>query len=397
MDVPVTTKTAVIRVELPTTTAISIDQFMMDTSGTQIYSTLFDMTNKSAVDVKVEVESTAALGAATKLVTKKDGAVSSTKAGEAWLAIAAKSGTTAGEEFDDPKTTPSKETIATLTEENANVATFVQGTGATGTTSQTFYLEKGTGAVSNTLLAAGAAAPREYVQLYEAEELTSLDQAGLDVLLKERDVYYAVTATAADKLIVISKGTAHTIDTTNNKYYKVAEKPIDGEADASKAYMYSEVATAGTDGIAAFRYIGILSGAQDSWSEADISKVSIKYDIVGVTADKYADVSTKCTYGLYYEAPPVFAATPQGKITVTGLTAKKNYKSITVNGESIEGGDAEWNMDNYDAAKGGDVEIQLGSTWIDWLTAGDLAGKAVDVVITYTDGTTATVPVTFVK
>ena len=186
-------------------------------------------------------------------------------------------------------------------------------------------------------------------------------------------------------------------DTTNNKYYKVAEKPIDGEADASKAYMYSEVATAGTDGIAAFRYIGILSGAQDSWSEADISKVSIKYDIVGVTADKYADVSTKCTYGLYYEAPPVFAATPQGKITVTGLTAKKNYKSITVNGESIEGGDAEWNMDNYDAAKGGDVEIQLGSTWIDWLTAGDLAGKAVDVVITYTDGTTATVPVTFVK
>ena len=36
VDVPVTTKTAVIRVELPTTTAISIDQFMMDTSGTQI-------------------------------------------------------------------------------------------------------------------------------------------------------------------------------------------------------------------------------------------------------------------------------------------------------------------------------------------------------------------------
>lgn len=47
VEVDVTTRTAVIRVEVPTTLAIAVNQFEKGDTGSQVYSEAFDITNKS--------------------------------------------------------------------------------------------------------------------------------------------------------------------------------------------------------------------------------------------------------------------------------------------------------------------------------------------------------------
>ena len=50
-DVNVTTKTGILRVEVPTTLAIAVDQFETSDTGTQIYSGEFPIANRSEVNV----------------------------------------------------------------------------------------------------------------------------------------------------------------------------------------------------------------------------------------------------------------------------------------------------------------------------------------------------------
>ena len=71
IDVGVTTKTAVLKVSVPTSMAIAVDQFEMADVGTQIHSGEFEMENNSGIDVKVDIESTADLKATTKLAATK--------------------------------------------------------------------------------------------------------------------------------------------------------------------------------------------------------------------------------------------------------------------------------------------------------------------------------------
>ena len=52
-----TTKTPIIRVQVPTTMAIAVDQFDTAGTGSQIFSEEFGMQNKSEIPVKVSVES----------------------------------------------------------------------------------------------------------------------------------------------------------------------------------------------------------------------------------------------------------------------------------------------------------------------------------------------------
>lgn len=313
IDVDVTTKTAVIRVEVPTTMAIAVDQFMMADAGTQISSSEFTMANKSAVDVKVEVTSTATLAATTKLMATKAAAKDSTKAGDAWLGVAAQ---TAAGDYDDPTTDTSDpdadtpvadtpETIATLTEANANVATFAAGDTATeGKAVQTFYLQKGAGAVAYTMLNANEDASEiTYAQFYELTAETVADQDALDALIEANDVYVA-TAAADDgqTLTLVEKGGSHTKGASDVYYTAADTATAKASLDASKLYVYGGTANADADGNAAFRYIGVLSGGQETWSDSDISAIKIKYNIVGVTADKYTEVAEDCHYGLYSEA-----------------------------------------------------------------------------------------------
>ncbi len=352
VDVDVTTKTAVIRVEVPTSMAVAVDQFMMANPGTQISSTEFEMENKSAVDVKVTVESTAVLGTATKLVATKEGATNSVKAGEAWIGVAAQ---TAAGDYDDVTTDTSDpnadtpvadtpETIATLTESNANVVTFVQGTdadAAKGKATQVFYLQKGAGTVAYTMLNANEDASKiNYAQFYELTAKTVADQDALDALIAADNVYVA-TAAAADtqSLTLVERGDSHT-QAAGEVYYTAAETATAKDSlDASKLYVYGGTANADTDGKAAFRYIGALSGGQESWSNTDISKVTIKYDIVGVTASKYDEVKDDCTYGLYAEPSALSSKTissTSNTITIKdGVTVSKVTLVKTTGAEAV--------------------------------------------------------------
>lgn len=399
LDVEVTTKTGVLRVEVPTNMAIAVDQFEIGQTGAQIASGTFEMVNKSEVNVKVAVTSTVELGDGITLAFAKD----AVKGNEAWLGVAAQ---TAASSYDDlttddstdPDNTSGTNTLVEdywdLSEKNANVTTF-----ASKKAEQTFYLEKGTGTAEYKMAqsdANSAMTVQSYAQLYELTSIATqpTDARGLQAEVNKADVYYLDTASIAEgaPLTKIAKGTSSvTFPTGTNTFYTAAEAatPIDS-VGASKSYVYAAMDTAG--GKAAFTYVGKLSNEKETWTSEDIKRVSIAYTITGVTASNYDDVKDDCTYGLYGVSGPQFSVDEKGLITITGLTAAKNYKTVVVNGQSIEGGDATWDTANWTEADGGDVTIQLGSEWMNWLD-----GQSVTSVITYTDGTTAQSTVVFAK
>lgn len=298
VNVIVTTKSAILRVAVPTSLAVAVDQFEMSDSGVQVYSGEFTMENKSEIAVKVGIESTADLKAGTKLVGTKAAAEGSTVAGEAWLAAAAQ--TSAGKYIET-----SGKDVGDLTEASDNVATFIQGTDANankGTASQTFYLKKASAAYK--LLNAGeSAATLSYAQFYELTAETVGDADDLADLLKDNDVYVA-TAVAANgqALTFVAKGGTHTYNSSEVYYTAALTATPKASIDSTKLYVYADGTADATDGKAAFRYIGNLSGAQEEWSASDITNVHIKYEIVGVKDTKYDEVKAECTYGLYKKA-----------------------------------------------------------------------------------------------
>lgn len=322
MDVNVTTKNAVIRVEVPTKMEISVNQFEMGDGGSQIYSTDFTMQNKSEIPVKVDVGSTAELKATTKLLGTKAAAGATTAAtGEAWMAVAAKTGASS---YADGTAT----TIGDLTESNRNVATFVQGTGsdaAKGTANQTFYLDK-SGTMAYKLLNANEdASGIEYAQFYKLTDQIVADADALAALIADNDVYVAAGAAAdGQTLTKVAKGGTHTYASGEIYYTAAIEATAKGSVVATDLYVYGD-GTAATDGAAAFRYIGKLSGAQETWTKDDISKVTIKYDIVGVQESKYTTEKTNCTYGLYKEP----SARPSIATTTYSVTADTAF-DVTV-------------------------------------------------------------------
>lgn len=399
LDVDVTTKTGVLRVEVPTNMAIAVDQFEITQTGAQIASGIFEMTNKSEVNVKVAVTSTVELGDGITLASAKD----AVKGNEAWLGVAAQTATNSYDDLTtddstDPDNTSGTNTLVEdywdLSEKNANVTTF-----ASKKAEQTFYLEKGTGSAEYKMAqsdANSAMTVQSYAQLYELASIATqpTDAPGLQAEVDKADVYYLATTSIAEgaALTKIAKGTSVTsFPAGTNTFYTAAAvaTPI-GSVGASKSYVYAAMDTAG--GKAAFTYVGKLSNEKETWTSEDIKKVSIAYTITGVTASNYDDVKNDCTYGLYGVSGPQFSVDEKGLITITGLTAAKNYKTVVVNGASIEGGDATWNTASWTEADGGDVTIQLGSSWMDWLD-----GQSVTSVITYTDGTTAQSTVVFAK
>lgn len=344
VTVNVTTKTAVLRVEVPTTMAIAVDQFMLANGGTdktQISSSEFTMANKSEVDVKVSVTSTATLGAKTKLVPTKEGAASSMNAGEAWLGVAAK---TAANSYDDTTTTDS-ETIASLTESNANVATFATKNNKTEAV-QTFYMEKGDGDIAYKLLNAGEdSSTLNYSQFYKLTEATAVtDNDTLNALAATTDVYVgAKTAADGEALTLIAMGTSgNTYDGTNKAYYTADSAPTaKASLSATEKYVYGETENVGsTNGNAAFRYVGILSNAQEIWTNTDISSIKIAYNIVGVSPDKYGEVKDDCQYGIYVPTPPTISLTditvaPGNSAAISvALNSAAGIKSIKIAGST---------------------------------------------------------------
>lgn len=290
LDVGVETKTAVLRVQVPTSMEIAVNQFEMGDTGSQIYSSDFAMENNSQIPVKVDVTSTATLKSSTQLLDTKAAAAASTKAGKAWLAVAAK---TAATSYADGSATA----IGDLAESNDNVTTFAQS-GTTATAKQTFYLKESSDMKYKLLNAGEDKSGLTYAQFYELTPVTVADATALANLIKEKDVYVA-TAAAADgqSLTKVDKGGTHTYAGT--EVYYTANIAAATTIDATKLYVYGAGDAATTGGNASFRYIGKLSGGQETWSKDDISRIKIKYDIVGVGATKYTAEAANCTYGLY--------------------------------------------------------------------------------------------------
>lgn len=304
LPVVVQTKTAVIRVKVPTSMEIAVNQFELADAGSQIYSNAFTMENMSEIPVKVGVTSTVELKDTTKLLASKAAAGSSTKAGEAWLAVAAQT--------DDDDYTDGSTALADLAESNKNVKTFAQGTGADavkGTAGQTFYLKESGTMAYKLLNTTEDPATIEYAQYYKLTPITltaSKEDAELTELIKSQDIY---SATVGDGAVVTktNKGTTAPTYATGTTYYTAAMSATakdDIAAGRTDLYMYGDGTADAADGKAGFRYIGKLSGGQEDWSKEDITKVTIKYDIAGVEASKYSAIpAADLTYGLYVPSP----------------------------------------------------------------------------------------------
>lgn len=402
LNVPVTTKSAVIRVQVPTTMSIAVNQFEMGDSGSQIYSTDFTMDNKSEIPVKVGVKSTATLKATTKLLGTKAAAGSSTTEGEAWMAVAAK---TAASSYADG----SASTVADLAESNKNVKTFVQGEGADatkGTAEQTFYLGKSSAMAYKLLNANEDASKINYAQFYELKEKPGLDADGLADLIAENDVYVATKAAENGlALTKVAKGKTHAF-ASGEVYYTAAEDATaKASIDASKLYVYGD-GTVDATGTAGFRYIGKLSEKQETWTKADITDVKIEYSITGVTATKYDEVDDDCTYGLYKETPknvaPSVAAADKTKTLTAGtaVTIPVNLGSGTAKATEVTS--VKWKEQNKELLNvGGMATYSNGVVTITQASVDYLLGTAsytpATMVIKFDDSAPTSVEVTLSK
>lgn len=317
VDVDVTTKNAVIRVEVPTSLEVAVNQFEKQDTGSQIYSTTFGIKNKSEIPVKVDVQSTATLGNGINLVSSKSAAESST-ADEAWMAVAAQ--TSAGKYIEE-----AGKDVKDLTESNDNVTTFVQDSTTTtsATAGQVFYLGvASTPSVTYTKVAPtdadelAAAKEISYAQFYELTAIATqpTDDDTLQAEVNKADVY---AIDGSDTVTLIAKGTSNATFATGSTYYTAGSQLKAADLTTGKIYVYGET---GDGGAAGFRYLGKLSEARETWTSTDINKVKIAYTITGVTATKYDEVDDNCTYGLYKEPAPTDVA-PSIATTSYAMTA----------------------------------------------------------------------------
>lgn len=321
----VTTQNAIVRVQVPTTMAVAIDQFEISQTGAQINSSEFQMVNNSQMAVKVEVASTATISADVDLVaTTTEAEDSEASTGEAWLAVAAASATSS------VYTNGDETNWYDLTDVNANVTSFAatEDEATTSAADQTFYLAKGSDAETYKLEipTANATSSVSYAKLYElTADATATDQDKLTAAIAAHDVYVIVTddiGTNGTAVTKIAKGGTGTYAGTNT-YYTVAEtETAVASLVKDSLYVWGAMATAG--GEAAFRYIGSLGNAKATWTKDDISGVSIAYTITGVTGTNYTAAATNCVYGFYTE--PV--AEPE-VTTITGTTITNSGATTT--------------------------------------------------------------------
>lgn len=348
VDVNVSTKDAVIRVEVPTKLEIAVDQFESVDSGSQIYSEAFTMKNKSGVAVKVGVNSVASTGTAAFVETVAAVDASTATTGEAWMAVAAQTEAD-GYGVDE---------LSKLTEISPNVATF---DATNKNAAQTYYLEKGTGDVEYKIItpaAAGDVGDLSYAQFYKLTAVTltgGSEPTDLDAAIAASDVYVKPAGSTDDTLELVKKGTSYTW-VTGMAAYTAASNAVEASATTTDPYVYAGSKDVG--GEAAFRFVGKLSEAKTgAWTGADIGKIAINYTIDGVTASTYAEVAKDCTYGLYTApAAPSIATTdytvdPESDTEIAvnlgaASTGAKGVKAVLWEGENLINSDSDAKYEN---------------------------------------------------
>ncbi len=297
-----TTKTPVIRVEVPTTILAAVDPLEMNTPGTQIHSTDFTLINKSEVPIGIDVKSVVTLGTGVTLVNTKAGAMASTGT-DAWIGVAAQTA-------EDQYNATASKTAGDLTDTDKNVATFKTDTTASeSSASQTFYLSKGAGADATYKLiapvASGGTSAEQYkkdityAQVYELTEVTDdiTDDATLLAKLQDSDVYQGDGNTDQTELTLIPLGKKDATFAGGKKYFTPTgtDNKLTSMTDGNK-YVYGEGAEGGKT---AFRYIGKLGQGKKSWSDTDVKEMNITYSIYGLTDDQYTAANVTSSYGLY--------------------------------------------------------------------------------------------------
>lgn len=346
VDVDVTTKTGILRVKVPTTLAVAVDQFETTDVGSQIFSDSFSIENMSEVNVKVSVTSTATVGSNVTLAAKRADVATATGAnGTAWLAVAAKKGAS------NYEAASGNDNFANLNESAANVTTFAKN-GTAVTAAQTFYLKKGTSNAAYKLLKPSADGKNNDVSYAQFYKLTALgtsptNDATLQTAVDAGDVYVvASTDVGIDGAAVtkIAKGTTVTGGANawagTNTYYTAATAatPV-ADLKAADIYAYGELTKESAGADAAFRYIGALSSNKEVWDATDVPSVKIAYTIQGLPQSTYdAAVADGITYGLYKEKLPMVYEAQAGKYYLS-VDGKAGFAaaptSITVGGTAV--------------------------------------------------------------
>lgn len=340
IDVGVTTKTGILRVDVPTTLAIAVDQFETTDAGSQIYSEDFTIANKSEVNVKVSVTSTATVGSNVTLASKRaDVATATGTNGTAWLAVAAS--------LDGSKYEANSK-LGDLSEASANVTTFAKNGTAT-TAAQTFYLKKGQADTDTYKLLKPSADAKNndvsYAQFYEltaiATQPTSNETLAAEVAANDVYVGSGTSGNETDGAVLTKIAKGSIVDASNNSwvsgkvYYTIANAATETkDLKAAKIYAYGELEKESTGADAAFRYIGALSSNKEVWSSTDVPTVNIAYTIQGLPQSTYdAAVTDGITYGLYKEKVAAVYTVSGGKWYLSsdgsvGFTAAPTSLSI---------------------------------------------------------------------
>lgn len=380
------TKVPVIRVTVPTTMAVSVNEFQMGDEGSQITSSEFRMKNLSEIPVNVKVTSTATLDEDVTLVGTRAEAVESTDASKPamWLAAVA-----AVNDDDGTLEYASGEdkTVKALAGTEANATAFATAEGKS-TAVQNFYLKQASDAVYEAIVGSDASKignGADYYKLTPDAGIT--DQNTLNAALADNDIYHVGAAPVAGTGQVITKtdkgGTAshgsgvyYTIDDTPTAYATV-------EADTTGIYLYIKAATEAVGDAAAFRYAGALSSAKSGWSSnSDLTGIAIKYDIKGISGDAYAtlagDDGSGLTYGYKGEAATEtspLTLNAAGLMTIEGFVLDDfDSASISVSGSDrtyvINSSSGKWDLDKDP------VEYQFNETFVNLFK-----GKTVSITI----------------
>lgn len=405
IDVDMSTKSPILRVEVPTKMAVSVNEFEMGDAGSQITSAAFTMKNLSEIPVTVKVSSEATVDAATALVSTKQAAVDSTDATKPamWLAAVAAVADNSGTlEY----ATGTDKTVAGLAGTEANISAFGTKDATTNksTVNQTFYLQAATTATYKGITGNEVDAAATDIGGADFYELTGVtpatdDAAGATKLAETQDIYIGTVPTsgAPAALKKVAKGgTVASGDWTasTTKAYTIADAPTASDSlNNTKLYLYIDSATTALGDAAAFRYIGALSGAKSGWSTTDLSAIAITYDITAISAAAYTDVAkadgSGLTYGYKAEEAARITVDATGLMTLNGVN-NTNWKGgvVVLNGTeyAIGGGSGSWVDATSDPAT-----FQFAPAWVT-----NIKGKQITVKVTLQDNSvieeTITVP-----
>lgn len=166
-------------------------------------------------------------------------------------------------------------------------------------------------------------------------------------------------------------------------------------AQVNAAYELDALAANGK-GVTAFTFGGKMNKNAE-WGKLTAGiKITPTYSVESVPASGAEAVSGT---GAMVKVGPSVTISTSGLITVSGLTADKNYKSMTVTdktgkAQALSVAPATWNTDNWNSTDGGTFSVQLGDKWVDYLVSvgGDATVKV--VLSDNTEITSATVSVT---